>query len=121
MLGVCPHYQQGRGRCAGAEIRGRAEWDGQHWGHSSSRSSSAAASAPGTSEELSQERTPRALLSLYLEAKRPVHEVEIQVIQFQVRKSLLAGSLHQRLLMKSGPQLEKKTRHIVTSWVKALS
>lgn len=55
-----------------------------------------------------------ALLLLYLKTKRPVDEVEIQVIQLQGSKSLLAGSLHQRLVMKCAPQLETKSRHTVT-------
>lgn len=117
MLGLAPHYQEGRVHCAGsgarAEIRGGPGQDGQLQssagtaGMGSSWSSSGAASGPGTSEEPSQERKTRALLLLYLEPHRPVHEVEIQVIQFQVGKSLLASSLHQRLLVKCGPQLEK--------------
>lgn len=58
----------------------------------------------------SQEAKLLALLLLYLEAKRPVDKVQIQVIQLQVCKSLLAGCLHQSLLMKGAPQLETKTR-----------
>lgn len=72
--------------------------------------SSSATSITGSFEEVSQEGKPRALLLLYLEPKRPVHEVEIQVIQFQVSKSVLAGSLHQRLFIKCAPQLEAKSQ-----------
>lgn len=57
-----------------------------------------------------QETKVWVLLLLYLEAKRPVDKVEIQVIQFQVCKSLLAGFLHQRLLVKGAPELGTEIR-----------
>jgi len=46
----------------------------------------------------------------YLEPKRPVHEVEIQIIQFQAGKCLLAGSFHQGLFKECAPQLETKSQ-----------
>ena len=102
---------------SGAEIKSlphvaRGKLNEQHWSSAGTHtrhmvfldwSSSSAPSVTSSFEEVSQEAKPRALLSLYLEPQRPVDEVEIQVIQFQGSKSLLAGSLHQRLVMKHAP------------------
>lgn len=49
----------------------------------------------------------------YLEARGPVNQVEVQVVQLQVAERLLAGSLHHALLMVRAPQLKPAREHIL--------
>ena len=46
------------------------------------------------------------LAILYLEAHGPVHEVEVQVVQFQGLQTPGAGCFHQGLLMAGAPELQ---------------
>ena len=72
--------------------------------------SSGAERIAGSSEDPTQDSKSVEMPLLYLEARRPVDEIEIQVIQFQVSKSFLAGSLHKMFFMKCGKQLETKSQ-----------
>lgn len=63
-------------------------------------------------EGLPQPGLHGATAAAYLEARRPVNEVEVQVVQLQVAERLLAGALHHALLVERAPQLRTAREHV---------